>query len=368
MSKNTPFATSDDHKLDGVLLLHRAVALLATPFLLVSIVLAVGLTHTQLLSRLSEAIYPSLPIPPVHLDEPVQAGSWEQALKVAKLVTGLDGQVITTRDEHTAIVQGFAQHTHDPAVAKTNPQTQVLVDTRTMSVVRVQDKTTSLVSQAHGVHAIRFFGIHGFSIATISALALLALLLSGGVLAWRDGKAGKSYGRSTFWHVRLGRVIGVFVVVISLTTLDFEFSLLGPADRTVSHPIPVVQLNEPVRPGSLDQARRLAELVTGAVPRAVFIRKNGDDLKFSQAGDGIGGKSVWLNANTMSINRITDWRNDSQALKFILHDGRFLGGMNALNLYDVVALILLLLVLGGLMLFWRKRRLSDTRQVAATGV
>jgi hypothetical protein len=299
-----------------------------------------------LLTALSENIYPSLPIPQVRLDEPVRPGSWDQALKVARLAVGKNGQVITMRDENTIVVQAFEQHSHDLKVARTHPQTQLLIDSRSMAIVRVQDKTTSLVSQAHGIHAIRFFGLGGFSIATVSALALLVLLVSGGMLAWRDSRAGKTYDRFPRWHVRLGRVSGVFIVIISLTTLDFEFSLFGSSDRTASHPVPAVRLSEPIRPGSIDQARQLVAQAIGAAPRTVFIRKDGDDVKFSEVGDGIGGKSVWMNINTMAIHRITDWRNDKQAFLFILHDGRFLGGMNAFNIYDLLALILLFQVIG----------------------
>lgn len=355
MQKTTATQNTSNPRRDWLYLTHRIAGLIAAPFLLISIVLAVALTHTELLNALSEKFYPSLPIEQVKLDEPVKPGSWEQALEVAKSAMEKEGHVITTRDENTIIVQGFEEHSHDPQVAKTNQHIQLLIDTRTMQIVRVQDNSISLVSKAHGIHAYRFFDIHGFSVATISSVSLLILLVSGGMLAWRDRKSGKHYTKASRWHVRAGQVTGVFVLVIALTTLDFEFSLFGQSDRSASHPVPSVQLDEAIRPGSLDQARHLIELATGAAPRAVFIRKNGDDVKFSEAGDGIGGKSTWMNINTMTINRITDWRNDKQALTFILHDGRFLGGMNALNLYDLVAMVLLFLVLGGAAISWKKR-------------
>lgn len=58
--------------------------------------------------------------------------------------------------------------------------------------------------------------------------------------------------------------------------------------------------------------------------RLLFVG-GGADIKFSEVGDGIGGKSVWMDANKMTLNRITDWRNDKQAfVMFMLHDGRFL--------------------------------------------
>lgn len=348
---------------DWLRALHRLAGLVAAPFLLISILLAVGLTHAQWLTSLSEQLYPSLPVPRVELGEPVQPGSWEQALKVAQLAVGRVGHVITTRDANTVVVQAFEAHSHDPKVAQANAHVQVLVDTRTMQVVRVQDKSSSLVSRAHGVHAIRFFGINGFSIATVSSVALLVLLATGALLSWRDQRTGVAYARASRWHLRLGRVLGVFIVVIALTTLDLEFGIFGENDRTASHPVPVVKLDEPVRPGSVDQARRLAQAATGGVMRAVFIRDAGNDLKFSEAGDGIGGQSVWMNANTMTLHRITDWRNDKQAFMFILHDGRFLGGMNALNLYDVAALILLALVLNGVVI---ARQRSRTPLAAST--
>lgn len=349
-------------KRDWLYRVHRIAGLIAVPFLAVSIVLAVSLTHTQLLNALSEKLYPSLPVPLVKFDEPITPGSWEQALRVAKLATGADAHVITMRDENTLVLQAFGQHSHDPEAAKSNSRTQLLIDTRNMEIVRVQDASTSLVSKGHSIHAYRFLGVEIFSLSALSSVALLVLLVSGGMLAWRDRKAGKKYERASFWHVRLGQAIGVFIVVIALTTLNFEFSFLGSSDKTATHPIPTVQLSEPVRPGSLDQARHLAELAIGVAPRAVFIRDGGNDLKFSGEGDGIGGKSVWMNANTMTINRITDWRNDRQSLLFIVHDGRWLGGMNALNIFDVVAMIMLFLLLGGAWMAWRNYR---ARQAAA---
>jgi len=354
MDKATLATIPSFTKRDWLLLAHRWVGLLGAPFLLTSILLAMSLTHTGLLNALSAAIYDSKPIPKLNLMEPVVPGSWDQALRLAKLATGKDGHVITSRDANVVDVQSFENHSHDPEVAKANPHTQLLIDTRTMSIVRIEDKTTSLVSQGHGIHAFRFFGIGWLSLATISSISLLALLITGGALAWRDRKAGRQYEMASLWHVRLGQATGVLIVVVALTTLDFEFSLFGDGDRTASHPIPVLQLSEPVRPGSIDQARHLAELAIGAAPRAVFIQ-GPQSLKFSEAGDGIGGKSVWVNGETMAIKRVSDWRNDRQALTFILHDGRWLGGMNAFNINDAAALGFLFLTISGVFVLLRRR-------------
>ena len=57
----------------------------------------------------------------------------------------------------------------------------------------------------------------------------------------------------------------------------------------------------------------------------------------------------------MTLNRITDLRNDKQAFVFMLHDGRFLGGMNALNLYDVVSFLLLFLMVNGWVVYRKSR-------------
>lgn len=61
----------------------------------------------------------------------------------------------------------------------------------------------------------------------------------------------------------------------------------------------------------------------------------------------------------MTVKRITDWRNDNQALLFIVHDGRWLGGLNAFNINDAVALILLWLVAGGWMLYRSGQRSAE---------
>ena len=332
----------------AAILVHQVIGLIAVPFLLISIAIAVSLTHTKLLLALSEAIYPSLPIPQVALDEAVQPGSWDQALRLAKAAVGTDAHVIGTRSDNVVSVSAFAQHSHDPVVAMTNPQTQLLIDTQVMRIVRVDDKTTSLFSQAHGVHAYRFFGIEWASIAFISAVSLLALLATGGVMAWLDRRAAKVYARRSRWHVRVGQVTGLLTIAVAVTTLDFEFNFFQ-RDRTASHPIPAVSLDEPIRRGSIDQARTLVAKAIGATPRAVFIQGT-DRIKFSEAGDGIGGKSVWVDGETMTIERITDWRNDAQALSFIIHDGRWLGGMDAFNINDAAALGFLFLTISGVVI------------------
>lgn len=339
---------------DAVLLMHRWIGLLAVPFLFISIVIAVSLTHTRLVHMASEAIYPSLPIPDVRLDEPVRPGSWDQAMRLTHLAAGADGQVITTRGDGIIAIAGFVAHSHDPAVAKKNPQTQYLIDTATMRIVRVEDKTTSLFSQAHGVHAFRFFGIEWMSIAMITTVSLLALLFTGVLLGRRDRKAGKTYSPLSGRHVRAGQILAVLILAITLTTLDLEWNFTQP-DRQASHPIPPVKPGELVRPGSLDQAKALVEKAIGSPPRAVFIQGR-DSLKFSEAGDGIGGYSVWVNGETMTIKRITDWRNDRSALSFIIHDGRWLGGMNAFNVNDAAALGLVFLSVSGALIYRRKRR------------
>ena len=84
-------------KPDYLLLLHRWSGLIAAPFLMLSVALAIGLTHTGLLNRLSELIYDSQPIPKITLSEKIQPGSWDQALKLANLVTGKQAKVITSR-------------------------------------------------------------------------------------------------------------------------------------------------------------------------------------------------------------------------------------------------------------------------------
>ena len=350
---------------DWLVLIHRWSSWIALPFLLISILLGLALSHAQWLERWSTSLYPSLPIPAVQLDEPVQPGSWEQALRLAKLVTGKDGHVITTSamDDSIVVVQAFELHSHDPAVAKANPHLRVHIDARDMRVVRIDDKHHSLLSQAHGVHAIRFFDRDGWTIANVSAFAMLVLLLTGGWLGWRQSqKKGRDQtaqpDRWLRWHAISGKILALFILVIALTTLDMEFGLL-PKDRKATHPVPEVSLNEVLRPGSLDQARRVAAQATsGTLPRTVFIRGSGE-MKFSEVGDGIGGQSVWLDAQTMQIKRLTDWRNDRSALVFILHDGRWLGGLNAFNLYDAASLGLLFLMLTGLVRHVRRFRGLD---------
>lgn len=330
---------------------HLIVGLATLPFLLVSIVLAMALTHPAALRAVSTALYPSLPIPAAVPTGAIQPGSWDQALALANAAYGAPAHVITARGEHLVEISAFANHSHDPDVQAVNPRTLYLIDTDTMRIVRVEDRHTSLFNQAHGIHAYRFFGIEWLSVSMISAVALLLLLLSGVWLA-RGGRRTDDIGARR--HLRAGQVLAIFIVLISLTTLDFEFVVFNRGGDA-THPIPPVTPEEPIRPGSIDQARALAAQAIKAVPQSVFVRSEGE-LKFSEAGDGIGGSSIWVDAEHMRIKRISDWRNDRQALSFIIHDGRWLGGMNAFNIHDAAALGLLYLSWSGLRLAWRRRR------------
>ena len=333
---------------------HLIAGLVALPFLLVSIVLAMALTHPAALHALSAAIYPSLPIPAAAPAGPVQPGSWDQALALANAAHGTPAHVITARSDHLVEIGAFDSHDHDPNARSVNPRTLYLIDTDSMRIVRVEDRHTSLFNQGHGIHAYRFFGLEWLSVSMISAVALLLLLVSGVWLARGARGSARPDDAGARRHVRAGQVLAVFIVLISLTTLDFEF-LVFNRSGDATHPIPPVTPDGPIRPGSIDQARALAARAIGAVPQSVFIR-GADELKFSQVGDGIGGSSVWVDAEHMRIKRITDWRNDPQALSFIIHDGRWLGGMNAFNIHDAAALGLLYLSLSGLRLAWLRRR------------
>ncbi len=336
--------------------LHLIVGLVALPFLIVSIVLAVALTHTTALHALSSAIYPSLPIPNASPSTPVQPGSWDQALALAGAAHGAPAHFISERGPHIVEVSAFATHDHDPNVQTVNPRTAYLIDTDTMRIVRVEDRSTSLFKQGHDIHAYRFFGIEWLSVSMVSSVALLLLLASGVWMARRDRRAGLVHTAGARRHLRVGQVLAVFIILISLTTLDFEF-LVFNRGGDASHPIPPVALDEPIRAGSIDQARELAARAIGVAPRAAYLRGEGR-LKLSEAGDGIGGSSVWVDGEHMRIERITDWRNDRQALSFILHDGRWLGGMNAFNIHDAAALGLLYLTISGVWLAWRRGRAS----------
>ena len=350
---NTPPVLDQPRWIRSVTLIHRIAGLIAIPFLLISIAIAVSLTHAQALLALSEAIYPSQPIPQVTLDEPIQPGSWDQALHLAALAAGAEARVIGSRSADVIAVSAFGAHSHDPDAAAVNPQTQYLIDTREMRIIRAEDRTTSLFSKAHGVHAFRFFDIEWASVAFVSSVALLLLLVTGAAIGWHDRRAGKIYRPLGRWHLRVGQVTAIFTVVVAVTTLDFEFNFFA-RDRSTSHPIPAIVVDEPVRPGSIDQARAVVAKAIGAQPRSVFIQ-GPDRLKFSEEGDGIGGKSVWVDGRSMTITRISDWRNDVQALSFIIHDGRWLGGMNAFNINDAVALGFLFLTLSGAVIVLRRR-------------
>jgi uncharacterized iron-regulated membrane protein len=161
------------------------------------------------------------------------------------------------------------------------------------------------------------------------------------------------YNRISYWHAMLGRIFIIFIFIVAITTIFLEFPI--PTYNGKSKPILDIQLSEPIKPGSVDQAMRVAELATGVKLKALFIRSK-DDIKFSEAGDGIGGKSVFVDPNTMKVTKIVDWTNWGDALVFILHDGRWMGGMNAFNINDITALVILFLTVTGWVIYIRKIR------------
>lgn len=348
LSRNRPYRT--------LRWIHRLAGWIALPFLTLSLLIALGLTHGSALHALSEALFDSLPISPVTLDEPVKPDSWDQALKLAGMAHGGTGRVITTRGPHRLEVGGFSSR-HDHGKTDRSMPTLYLIDSASMRILRTEGGRNSLFLMAHGMHAFRFFGVDWLSVAAITSFSLVTLLVSGLMIGAVDGKLGKRYSGASRLHLLLGRIVSLPVLVIVLTTLHLEYPMIRNASST-SHPIPQGLLTSAPTMGSLDQARQLAAQVIGRPPEGAFIR--GDNMiKFSEAGDGIGGLSVVVNAATLSVQKITDWRNDFSTLVFVLHDGRWLGGMNAFNVNDAAALVLAFLAVSGLWIGRRRRGTKD---------
>ena len=350
--QNNSFSQSNKKKSSGLIRwVHRISALITAPFILLSVVIAIALTHVQAVNEFSRSILPSKPIPNVHLSEPIKPGSWDQALKLANLAMQSDGKVITTSRPNEIVVQGFGKRSHDIQHSKQNSNMKVYVNTDNMTITRMEDRENSLVLKAHAMHGFRLFNMRYLSLSVITTLGLTIAFVTGMMLYTGKGSY-KGKGMSK-WHYTLGVWSSVFLVIMIITTLMMEFSLFSGFGKkeTVSHEIPTITLNAPKEFGSLAQGREVVKLAIGAMPKAAFIRNNGDNVKFSEVGDGIGGKSVFVNINKQEIQKITDWRNDMQSFMFIVHDGRFLGGMNKFNIYDFFALVLAFEIISGLLIF-----------------
>lgn len=330
---------------------HRISALITAPFILVSVVIALALTHVQAVNEFSRSILPSKPIPNVRLAEPIKQGSWDQALKLANLAMQSDGKVITTARPNEIVVQGFGKRSHDIQHSKQNSNMRVYVDTNNMTITRMEDRENSLVLKAHAIHGFRLFNMKYLSLSVMTTLGLTLAFVTGMMLY--TGKGSYQGNGMSKWHYTLGVWSSAFLVIMIITTMMMEFSLFSGFGnkKDVSHEIPAINLNVPKQLGSLDQGRAVVKLAIGEMPKSAFIRDNGNSVKFSQVGDGIGGKSVFVNINKQEIQKITDWRNDMQAFMFIVHDGRFLGGMNKFNIYDFFALVLAFEIVSGLIIF-----------------
>lgn len=339
---------------------HRISALITAPFILTSVVIALALTHVQAVNEFSRSILPSKPIPNVRLAEPIKSGSWEQALKLANLAMQSDGKVITTARPNEVVIQGFGKRSHDIQHAKQNSNMRVYVDTTNMTITRMEDRENSLVLKAHAMHGFRLFNMRYLSLSVMTTLGLTIAFVTGMMLYTGKGSyQGKGLSK---WHYTLGVWSSAFLVIMIITTLMMEFSLFSGFGnkKDASHEIPAISLNVPKQLGSLDQGREVVKLAIGTMPKAAFIRDNGNSVKFSEVGDGIGGKSVYVNINKQEILKITDWRNDMQAFMFIIHDGRFLGGMNKFNIYDLGALILAFEIISGLIIFAKQASKKKT--------
>jgi hypothetical protein len=333
--------------------LHRYLGLAALPFIVLSVLIALALTHTAVLHALSARLFASLPIPPVALYDTVRPGSLEQVAALAALAHGSDPRVITVGPNGMARVTGFGNnHDHHGGGSGPSPSVTYLIDTDRMMIRRVEDETNSLFILGHNIHAYDFLGVRRLNLGTVTALAMLALVVTGWIVAQQLRGRKSRLGR---WHAWTGKVTALLLLLIAFTTLALEFSEeIMTADNPPSLAIPEVTLDERLRPRSIDQGMRVAERATGSRPHSFYLRPDGT-MKFTDfAGDNLF-TAVYVDGDTMRIKRMEDARNNYNSLVFLLHDGRIFGGMNSLNIADLVGLALLFSGFSGLALHLRRR-------------
>jgi hypothetical protein len=341
---------------------------------IIALLLALPLAHTGLSAKISQQVWASRAIPATQLKEPIRQYSLDQAFRLATQAYNSDPNIISPEvramyedkpcvvafDDNSNVIRVgvFMPKPHKPGEHSTNHDATLhlsyIVDGNTMKVIRINDDYNSLVSITQAVFIYEFFGIHGLNLSNISAVVLLLMLISGIVMFIRDAGAQGKYNRLSTAHRYMGVSVSIFIAIISVTSLMFNFPALFSA-KTPSLPIPNVVLNESVHSGSMDQAVRLVTLVMGAKPHIIFTLPN-NNLSLSNFTNDNTGKSVIINTNTMTITRIEDWSNSPRMLTYILHDGRYLGGRDIFTINDVAAMAMIFMVISGWAIYVQKLR------------
>ena len=151
-------------------LAHRYIGVILGIFIVIIALTGFALNYMQFLNQVSKQMMASKPIPAVSLDEPIQAGSIDQAVRLTEKVMGTHPHMLHLDRGGIVRAGGFMG---DKA------GTTIYVDTKDMKIVRVEDQSNSLRVLFLRLHDGKFFGSEWFS--NIPAIGLVLLTISGWV-------------------------------------------------------------------------------------------------------------------------------------------------------------------------------------------
>ena len=151
-------------------LAHRYIGVIVGIFIVIIAVTGFALNYIQFLNQMSTKMMQSKPIPDIQLDEPIQQGSINQAVALAEKVMGTHPHMLHLDRGGIVRASGFMGD---------KLGTTVFIDTKTMKIIRIEDRTNSLRVLFFQLHDGKFFGSEWFS--NIPAMALVFLTISGWV-------------------------------------------------------------------------------------------------------------------------------------------------------------------------------------------
>ena len=252
------------------------------------------------------------------------------------------------------------------------------------------EKGNSLMARVHGFHTHFLAGKIGSAIVGWSAVCLLLLNLTGIVLWWRR-KVGRFRWSATgaSFHFYAHQAIGIYVwallMVLSLTgiALHWEGAAGRLADRLTGSPAPAKMLPpDPIQadatPIDSDQLVSIAEKTApGARVTVIQLADNPKApvriiMKYPEDHTPAGRTNLFLDAYTGKVRQLTDARSAPLGFKLMrlwnrqYHTGDIFGWpTQMLALFSSLAL--LIMAITGPMIWYKRRKTSQTAQAAAAG-
>lgn len=252
------------------------------------------------------------------------------------------------------------------------------------------NKANGLMGYVHRFHTHFLAGKVGSAIVGWSAVCLLLLNLTGIILWWRR-KIGRFRWSATgaAFHFHAHQAVGIyawiFLMVLSLTgiALHWEGQAGRLADRLTGSPPPAKMLPaDPVQQGAVpldsDQLVSIAEKSAPGAQVTVIqmVAKPTAPvrmiMKYPEDHTPAGRTNLFVDAYTGKVRQLTDARSAPLSFKLTrlwnrqYHTGDIFGWPTQL-LALLSSLALLIMVITGPMIWYKRRKTSQTAQAAAAG-